>query len=104
MNRIVGVVKPLRVFENADHQRALDHLGSALANVQRSVVVDGNLLEGVALSTTDTEVHHGLGRKPRGWVVVDQDADARVWRSVASTSSTLTLQASASVTINLWVF
>lgn len=57
----------------------------------------------VDLSTTPLEIAHGLGRQLEGWLVVDGDADARVWRT-AKDGRTLTLVASASVRGTLWVW
>ena len=64
----------------------------------------GNYLESVAISTSDTSVNHGLGVTPIGFIILDKNANATVWRSGTSTDKVLTLRASASVTINLWVF
>ena len=46
--------------------------------------------------TRPQEIAHGLGRVPKGWLLVDPDVAATTWRT-AKTSETLTLGASASV-------
>lgn len=60
----------------------------------------------VAVGVTPTRIIHKLGRLPK-WVVVDKNADARVWR-VSSTptddSRFFYLQASAAVTVKLLLF
>jgi hypothetical protein len=48
-------------------------------------------------------LHHHLRRLPRGWRIVDIDANQSVWRN-AWTSSTITLEASGAVNIRVEVF
>lgn len=65
----------------------------------------GRLLVGVILTGgADTVINHGLGRVPQGWVLCDSNANSNVWRNAASTTTTLTLRASNTVTVNLRVF
>lgn len=85
--------------------RALDELRAKLGPLFDLALLDGLLLEDVAIAATDTHVSHLLGREIRGWIVVGKNADARVWRtSTARAASVLTLRASAAVTVSLWVF
>lgn len=68
-------------------------------------ILNGQLIENVALTTSAVLVNHKLGRAYRGWIVVDQSANA----SVYSTTTTLptrfiSLVASNTVTVSLWVF
>lgn len=63
----------------------------------------GNLIEGVALTTTASKLEHKLGVSPLGYIIVSQSANAVVYSS-AKDENFLTLQSSASVTINIWVF
>lgn len=70
-------------------------------------VLDGILLTSVAIGTSTTSIPHKLRRKFQGWHLVDIQGDARVWRDATVTSDLdkfLPLKASASVTVNLWVF
>jgi hypothetical protein len=62
----------------------------------------GNLLE-ITVTTTATEFNHGLQKTPFGWFVLDKTANADIWRT-AWDSKTITLDATASATIKLWVF
>ena len=67
-------------------------------------LLDGRLLEDVALNAAaNTDINHGLGRVPRGWILTDQSAAATVYR-VAWTTTTLTLLASGATTVDIWVF
>ena len=63
----------------------------------------GNLIEGVSLSTTATQLEHKLGLTPLGYIIVSQSASASIF-TTAKDQNFLTLQASASVTVNIWVF
>lgn len=68
---------------------------------------DHLLLESEAIGTSTTLVNHTLDRTVRGWVIVDTNADARIWRDDTDTNDTtkyLALKASAAVTISLIVF
>lgn len=51
-----------------------------------------------------TVVNHKLGRKPQGWTVIDINGAATVYRSQPFNDLTLTLTASAGVTVSLYVF
>ena len=68
-------------------------------------LLNGVLLTGVELGSTATQVPHSLGREPQGWIIVNKNADANVWQSSKDLSKAfVTLQASADVTVDLWVF
>lgn len=78
-----------------------------LDDVSRVAISKGVLIEGVELTTGTTGVSHGLSRQPKGWMVVDITADARVRRDPAKTTgrtSHLYLIATADCTVSLWIF
>lgn len=56
------------------------------------------------LSTTPTVVFHSLGRVPNGWIITDLNAAAEVYRPSPMTNTTITLQASAPCTVQLWIY
>jgi hypothetical protein len=58
-----------------------------------------NLTSGVPLA-----INHLLQRNPQGWFLVDNTANASVWRTQPFNKNTLTLQSSATTTISIWVF
>ena len=80
-----------------------DSLATLDQNLDKIEIIKGRHIPGVNITTTDTLVAHGLGRTPIGWIVVDQDADARIWR-VKIDAQYLCLIASANVSVSLWVF
>lgn len=89
-----------RNYELMTVQRNVDKAFDPLYN---SAIVYGEQLNDLAVSTTATEFSHKLGRQPLGWIVVDKDADVRVWRT-AWNSRTITLDASGSASISVWVY
>lgn len=87
----------------------VDRLISTVASAFR--LVESNFLPIAvvveqAIATTDTRVHHGLGRTARGHVIVGQSADARIWDGAASNDPQkfFNLKASAVVTVRLVCF
>lgn len=77
---------------------------SALLNpILANPILSGRLLT-VPLILGVTVVNHGLQRNLRGWFVVDQNAQANLYRSQPLNDLTLTLTSDAAVTVTLWVF
>ena len=72
----------------------------------------------IKLGTTPLKIPHGLGTKPMGYLVVNQNANATIFRidpplpmdprermeAEKDAARFITLQASAEVTVKLWVF
>ena len=82
-------------------------LSTVLRPVTKAPILDGVLLEDIALSTSSTDVPHKLGRAARGYIPVKMNASANVYDEESSNGDKenfLKLKASASVTVNLWVF
>jgi len=67
-------------------------------------LVQGSLLSGIPITTGSNVINHKLGRQMQGWMVVDTTAAVTLYRSAPFNSSTLTLVASGTSTIALWVF
>lgn len=87
--------KELMQLQNSLSRVFLDLLGLEILN--------GRLIEDVEVTTSQVTVNHGLNRELKGWIVVKKNADRRVWQTDI-TATTLTLDASATVTVSLWVF
>lgn len=92
-----------------DLAQVQDNIEATLQPLLMNPILDGGiLLSRVALGATTVAVPHKLNRALRGWVVVDRDADARVWRDASTVNptptSTLPLKASAAVNVTLYVF
>lgn len=68
-------------------------------------ILNGNLLDDIALTaSTPKAINHLLQRMPQGWFLIDNTAQAVIWRTQAFNIYTLTLESDADTTISLWVF
>lgn len=68
-------------------------------------ILNGNLISNVFLTTAVPKaINHLLGRNPLGWFLTDQNSSATIWRTQPFNQYTLTLEASADITISFWVF
>jgi hypothetical protein len=77
---------------------------AAFRSLDRVPLLDGRLIENIELTTTERKIPHNLGRKPKGYLIVDTNAAATVHRSSESDDRYLPLTSSATVTVKIWVF
>lgn len=87
--------------------RVQDNVLAGLKAVAQSPLLGGTLLKSVTLVSGDNTIRHGLGSALSGWFVVRQRAAATIYdKQDANTipDKTLTLTASAAVTVDLYVF
>jgi hypothetical protein len=91
---------------NTELMQVQDAVAESLAPLEKHVLLTGVLLNNVEIVAGITEViGHGLGRSPRGYLIVKKNADANVWESDGRFSDKLLhLNASANVTVSIWVF
>lgn len=78
-------------------------LGPLLSNDQ----AQGHLLKSIALASGSNSVNHGLGKALTGWSVARLRAQALVWDAQDANptpDTTLSLVASAAVTLDLYVW
>ncbi len=68
-------------------------------------IVQGQLLEGISLIVGTNVINHKLGRKLQGWMIVDIDGIAEIYRTNPTQMPNLTLSliSDAAVTVSLWV-
>jgi hypothetical protein len=85
--------------------RAQSNADSAFGDIGRSLILDGVLLENIAIGTANTQVEHKLGRAYRGYIICKNGTfcDIRS-NSDANNKLFLNLQATVSCTVSLWVF
>lgn len=108
------VFYPYESVEPRDIVQVQDNVATILNEIVDKPHMDSFLLEGVELDGYSSEanvvttlVEHKLGRKVRGWFVVDRDNNGTVWRDTSSTADLtkyLPLKSEAPVTIALVVF
>jgi len=77
---------------------------SELNPLLANTLVDGELLQNVTLKNGVNTFNHYLGKQMTGWILVDQNAAASIFRSAPLNSQTLTLTSNAALTVSLWVF
>lgn len=91
--------------QSTELNRIQSQVSKTFDKITACPLLDGILIEDVALTTSATNVNHKLNRAPLGWIVVDNNANAVVYSSAASLPKQyLTLTASAACTVSLWVF
>jgi hypothetical protein len=91
----------------AEVDRALLELWKAIEPLRNSAIGRGNLLTGLAVTTTAKPFAHKLGRKAQGYIVVGSTvatefADDNAGK--ADLDRFIYLKAGAATTINCWVF
>lgn len=68
-------------------------------------MLNGVAINGISLTaSTPLAIPTTLNRMQQGWFIIDNNANANVWRTAAFNDLTLTLEASANTTISIWVF
>lgn len=68
-------------------------------------LLQGRMILNVFLTSTGiTTINHGLGRLQQGWILIDVDQPAEVFRAQPFNDQTLILNTSANVTVSLYVF
>jgi hypothetical protein len=96
------------ITQNQELNRVQDETARELDRLQfLQFFANGKLLEGVAIGASNTEVTHGLNQEVRGWILVRQDTDARVWGPSTQTPApkqSFYLRASAACTVSLIIF
>lgn len=88
---------------NSELDKVQDDISYVLQPILQSAIINGVQVNGVLIGTGPTSVNHGLGRTPLGCIIVDRDAAPVPW-TLSKNKQTIVLQASSSVTVNLWIY
>lgn len=87
------------------------NIANTLSPVLKSLIVDGVLVKGIELINGVNRISHTLGRLPEGWVIVDRNSAATVFKTVPTSaantitdSSTISLTSSGAVIVSIWFF
>ena len=95
-------------FEDRETAKLQTNMEIWTQQITNVPIIDGVLLRDIELTTGSVnKIEHKLGRKLIGWMIAGQNANAVVWDSQSNNTtpnSTVDLNCSANVTINLWVF
>jgi len=91
---------PINLTDSLQQTRWKSILDPLLANPLNNISV----LENVSLIAGANTINHLLGRMMQGWLILDINGAATIYRSEPMSDITLTLTSSANVTVNLGVF
>lgn len=89
-------ILPLSLLQTSWKSQLDPVLNNPMTNM--SVLKDIILIDGV------TVINHKLGRVMQGWIIVDQQGAASIYRSQPFNKLTLTLTSSALVIVSIGVF
>lgn len=100
-----GAVKATINFQSPDQSSNQQQsvLNSTISKLTSNPLSGGSLLDPVKVSSGSNAISHKLPSKPRGYIVVGQDAPASFYQ-VSADTKILTLNASAACTVTLFVF
>lgn len=88
--------------------RVLELVERGFRAVDAFVFSPAVLVGPVSILTTDTRVHHGLGGRPKGYVLVKAPADVRIFDGATPETTDpanyISLRASSAQTVTLVVF
>lgn len=98
-------MKAFRKVKISERETSLfqDAVAAILGPLSKNPYIDGLLVPNVVLVIGTNTVIHKLGRAPQGWVITDIDSASTIFK-VTMDSQSLVLDASADVTISLWVY
>jgi hypothetical protein len=96
----------LPIFQTKDKSFALMQQSwkAAITPVIQNELNQGLPIQNIELAIGDNVINHLLSRKQLGWMITDIDGSAVIFRSAALNDKTLTLNSTAAVIVNLWVF
>lgn len=90
-----------------DVSRFQDNVEQTFLTITNKAILNGVLIEDVSLTTSASNVAHGLGRPVIGYIVIKKSANAVVYDNESTNTKKdqfIILRASANVTVSLWVF
>lgn len=101
------MVKTLPIFQDSESQPFMlmqTAWASAINPIIKNPVMNGLILGPISLVTGLNKIDHLLGRVIQGWVIIDRDGTATIYRSAPFNDKTLSLTVSANINIKLYVF
>lgn len=93
------MLSPKLPWELANPKWAAE-LNPIIANPMTNLMI----LKNVSLVNGTNVINHGLGKQQQGWVIVDTQGIANIYRNANFNSTTLSLSSSADVTVSIGVF
>lgn len=102
--------KKFKIVEIPDQiiSRFQDNVEQAISLLPSTEIIQGRLIKNINLvASTPNQIDHKLGRNVVGWVITRQKSSSIIWDEQDSNPNqklTLTLNCSANVVIDLWIF
>lgn len=87
--------------------RIQDNTAKTVSQINQSTFSGGTILSGQELSSGDNTINHKLGKNLTGWFIVRQRGSASIYDKQddnKTPSQTLVLNASADVSVDIFVF
>jgi hypothetical protein len=100
-------ISPLRKQAGGSDEsfRQQSNTEAAYGGLVKIAIIDGVLLENLSVSATGTLIEHKLNRNFRGYIICKNDTFCDIKASASPDDSKfISLQASASCVVSLWVF
>ena len=93
--------------ESEELNKIQDYVSAAIGDLANNRLINGIILKNIKLVSGLNEIEHKLNRQLIGWKIIRIRTNAQVWDEQDAnkrSAKTLLLQASAPVTIDLYVF
>ena len=92
----------IKEFETS---RLQSNVAEYVNQITSNPTLDFRILEDISVSTTATDIDHGLGRPVLGYFIIKSNAQVTIFDTTSTTPNvTVKITASATATINLYVF
>jgi hypothetical protein len=97
----------LPIFQQQSNQPFMlmqSQWASQLNPIIKNPLTNPTILSNISLVSGTNVINHRLGTTPTGWLLIDINAAATIYRSQPFNSTTLTLTSSAPCVVSLAVF
>jgi hypothetical protein len=100
----VVAIRPItkQKFDDLPSARLQDELIGVVNTFKAMPFINGILHTDVVINTT-IDLNHKLQRTIQGYIITKQNANTVIWQSKMDENK-ITLNSSANVTVNIWVF
>jgi hypothetical protein len=93
---------------NKEINQIQENVEQALTPIIASQIVDGVIIKNKQIESGKVNlIAHKLGREPLGYIIIRKRADSRIWDTQDTNKNkktTLALQCSTTVHVDIWVF
>lgn len=97
--------------KDSELEQVQTNVSNTLAPILKSLIIDGVLVKDIELVSGVNRVNHTLGRPLEGWIIVDRNTAATVFKTVPTAaantitdSSTISFTSSGTVIVSIWFF